>query len=366
MTKVFKEPIRILQIGMHNQIGGVETYLYNYYKNINKNKIQFDFINSYDSLCFEDDLKDMGANIYKVPNFKKNPIGFYRSIKKIIQHNNYQIVHINMLSAANILPVLAAKKSKAKHIIVHSHNNDTPTGFLRKALDKINKKVLLKNATDFFACSDLAGQWMFGNHKFTIIENAIDLTKFKPNKDIRKRIRKELKVEDKFVIGHIGRFSYQKNHEFLIDVFNEVQKKIKNAVLLLIGTGELEQKIKNKVNDLKLNDKVIFFGTTDKVNEYFNAMDLFVLPSRFEGFGIVAIEAQATKIKTILSTNVPASVNVSNLAEFLPISDYKIWSNHIKKYFKNSNKISEEQDFPKEYNIKYAAGLLEKKYTEMN
>ena len=117
-----KELIRVLQIGMHDEIGGVETYLMNYYRNIDRKRIQFDFINPYESLCFEDEIKKLGGKVYKIPNFKKNPIGFYNELKKIIKENNYKIVHINMLSAANILPVIAAKKCKVKHIILHSHN----------------------------------------------------------------------------------------------------------------------------------------------------------------------------------------------------------------------------------------------------
>ena len=236
--------IRVLQIGMHDKIGGVETYLMNYYRNINKNKIQFDFINCYDKLCFEDEIISLGGKIFKVPNFKKNPIGYYYKLKKIMKKNNYQIVHINMLSSANILPIIAAHRCHIKHIIVHSHNTDTPVGIIRKVLDKINKKILIKYATDFFSCSKLAGEWLYDGMKDSvIINNAIDLDKFKPNESIRKVIRKKLKFEKKFVIGHIGRFCYQKNQEFLIDVFEEVHRKNPDAVLVLVGDGTKKKKI---------------------------------------------------------------------------------------------------------------------------
>ncbi len=357
--------IRVLQIGMHDEIGGVETYLMNYYRNIDRTKIQFDFINPYNKLCFENEINELGGVIYKIPNFKKNPIGYYRKIKKIIKENNYQIVHINMLSSANILPVIATKKCKVRHIIVHSHNNNIPTGIIRRILDKVNKKVVLKYATDLFACSDLAGLWMFENQNFTLIENAIDLTNFKFSINIREKIRKELKVDDKFVIGHVGRFCYQKNHEFLIDVFNQVQKEIKNAVLILIGAGKLEEEIKKKVNDLNINNKVIFLGTTDKVNEYFNAMDLFVLPSRFEGLPVVGIEAQALNLKCFLSQNITKKAKMIDKTEFLPINDAKIWADSIKDYINNKNNENIEENFPKEYDIKYAAKKLEKIYEKM-
>ena len=145
--------IRVLIVGMHNKIGGIETFLMNYYRNIDKDKVQFDFINMYDKLCFEDEIKRLGGRIYKVPNVKKNPFGYYKKINNIIKENNYKIMYDNMLSAANILPIIIAKRNKVNTIIAHAHNTDTPKGMLRKILDKFNKKMLCKSATDFFAAS---------------------------------------------------------------------------------------------------------------------------------------------------------------------------------------------------------------------
>ena len=175
------EPIKVLIIGMHDKIGGVETFLMNYYRNMDRDKIQFDFISTYDKLCFEDEIKKLGGNVYKICSEKKNPIKYCTQLNKIIKINNYKIVHINMLSLANILPIIVSKFQKVKHIIIHSHNSNTPSGFFRKILNFINKPFAYF-ATDYFACSDLAPHWMFGKrilkkHNSKIIHNAIELDK---------------------------------------------------------------------------------------------------------------------------------------------------------------------------------------------
>ena len=240
MKKVSKKrdgkPVKILQIGMHDKIGGVETFLMNYYQNIDRDKYEISFINMYEQLCFSNEIKKNDGKIYNVCNVKRNPIKYYFELKKILTENKFDIVHINLLSLANILPILASKKANIKNIVLHSHNASTPKGIIRKILNKINRVFAIKNSTHLFACSKLAGEWMFGkNKKITIINNAVNFEKFSYNSNIREKIRKELKIEEKFVIGHIGRFSEQKNHTFLIDIFKKVAEKNDNAILHLIG-----------------------------------------------------------------------------------------------------------------------------------
>ena len=191
MKRAFNKPIRVLQIGMHDNIGGVETYLMNYYRNIDRTQIQFDFISIFDKLCFEDEILSLGGKVYKLPSEKSNPVKYFYNLVKIIKENNYQIVHINMLSAANILPILAAKKCNVKSIIVHSHNSNTPSGFLRKIMDKINRPFL-NLATNYWACSSKAGKWLFGNKKnIKIIHNAVNCEKFRYDEISRNEIRKQ-------------------------------------------------------------------------------------------------------------------------------------------------------------------------------
>lgn len=228
--------LRVLMIGMHDKIGGIETFIMNYFRNIDRNKIVFDFVNMYDELAFSDEIEDLGGKIYKVPNVKKNPIGYYRRLKNIMQDNHYKVVHINLMSAANVLPVSIAKKCNIQKIIVHSHNTDTPKGVLRKILNSINKKTVLKKANVFLACSNIAGKWLYeGKRDFKVINNAIDIESFRFEEKIRKELREKIGVQDELVIGHVGRFEEQKNHEFLIKIFYETLKIRPDARLLLIG-----------------------------------------------------------------------------------------------------------------------------------
>ncbi len=322
-------PMRIMHIGLYDSLGGIETCVMNYYRHINRDEIQFDFTNPYDKLCFSDEIENLGGKIYNVANFKKHPLKYYRELIKILP--NYKIVHIHMLSAANILPVLAAKTAKVPHIIVHSHNSDTPNGIIRKTLDNANRKILLKNATNFFACSNLAGKWLFGdNINFTVIPNAIDIKKFKFNPAVRKKIREDLRIDGKFVVGHVGRFSEQKNHAFLIDIFNEIHKEQPNSILMLIGSGELKDNIKEKVESLNLDDSVLFLGNKDNIHDYYQAMDVFVLPSLFEGLPIVGIEAQMSRLLCFFSNSITPEVKIANSASFLPSNESPMqWSKAI-------------------------------------
>lgn len=349
------KPIRILQIGMHDKIGGVETYLMNYYRNIDKSKIQFDFINPYTRLCFEDEIKALGGKIYRVANMKKNPLKYYRKIKKIIKENKYEIVHINLLSLANVLPILAAKNGGAQKIILHSHNASTPHGLLRKMLNKINKKIALRNSTNLFACSELAGRWMFGGDKdFTLINNAIDLDRFRYNENKRMKIRRKLNIEYKFVIGHIGRFSEQKNHIFLVEIFSEVVKKNDNVVLLLIGDGELKPKIKEKVKALNIERNVIFMNPVSNPEDYYQAMDIFILPSLFEGLPVVGIEVQASGTNCIFSNKITNELNLTEFCKFIDLNDKKetwckyILNSNFKKNAIDNTKLIENYDIKKE------------------
>ena len=356
---------RILQIGMHNKIGGVETFLMNYYRNIDKNKIQFDFINMFDKLCFEEEINSLGGKIFKVTNVKKNPIKYYNEIKKIIEKNKYEIVHINMLSMANILPVLAAKMAGTKHIIVHSHNTNTPQGIIRKILDKLNKNIVLNIATDLYACSKIAGIWMFGkNREFKVINNAVDVEKFRYDEKTRKIIRERLNLEDKFVIGHVGRFCEQKNHEYLIEIFKKINKKMKDTILLTIGEGELKNNIKEKVEKYGLKDKVIFLDPVKNVNEYLQAMDIFLLPSKFEGLPVVGVEAETSGLMVITSSTVSRELPILELSKYCSLDNINEWCEAIESNLPKRKDRSEDIE-KANYSIKKEAKKLEKMYENM-
>lgn len=310
--------IRVLHTGMTSNLGGIESYLINYYRKIDKSKIQFDFVNIEDDLCFSDEIKRNGGIIYNLVSYYKNPIKYIRSLKKIIEDNDYKIVHCNMNSAVMIFPLIAAKLAKAKVIIAHSHNSSSDKGRLKTVLHNINRYFIPFLANYYFACSVDAGKWFFSkkiiaSKRFKVINNAIDTNKFRYDDSIREKIRCELNIDsDTKVLGHVGRFSKQKNHNFLIDIFYEYNKKNNNSLLLLLGKGTLVKEVEDKVKNYGLEDKVLFVGTKDNVYDYMFAMDYFIFPSLYEGLGIVLVEAQATGLPVLTTDVIPDEAIVSD------------------------------------------------------
>lgn len=328
--------LRILQIGMSDNLGGIEMFLINFYRKLNKEKFQFDFINMYDNdLCFQNEIISSGGRVYKTSNEKKHPFKFRNELKEIIENNNYDIVHVHKNSLAFIGTLKMLKKCNVKVKIIHSHNTQSSRpNFLINILHNINKRRIKKYCDYFYACSEEAGYWMYPKDivksaRFTIIHNAIDLNKFKFNPVIRKRIRQELGIsDDTKVIGHIGRFTPQKNHKFLIDFYEEVYKKNKNSVLILIGTGPLYEEIKQKVKLLNLEKNVLLLGKKENVHDYYQAFDAFVLPSIYEGLGIVLIEAQASGLPCLTSDRVPSISKITDNIQYISLdSTISEWIN---------------------------------------
>lgn len=355
-------------IGMHGKIGGVETCLMNYYRNINRDIVQFDFINMYDKICFEDEIKQMGGNVYKVTNVKKNPFKYYRQLEEVIKKNKYDTIHVNMLSMANVVPIIVAKRLKIKNIIVHSHNSSTPHGLLRKVMNRVNKAIVINYATKLLACSKKAGEWMFGkNRKFEIVNNAIDIEKYTYNNEIRQRIRENLGIKDKFVIGNIARFSEQKNHDFLIEVFKEVTEIDSSAVLMLIGEGELKKQIKEKADKYNLLDKILFLDTVSNTNDYYQAMDVFVLTSLFEGLPVVGIEAQASGTSCVFSNTITRELELTKFTKFIGLDKTaNQWAKEIVD-LKNKGKNSiNDTELIKKYDIVNEAQKLLDMYYKMS
>lgn len=366
-----EEPIRIAQIIGKWLGGGVEAVVMNYYRNIDRTKIQFDFICDEDSTNIPyEEIEKLGGKVILIPPYQK-VLKYHRELKKILKDGNYKIVHshINTLS---VFSLFAAKCAGVPVRIAHSHSTTNKKEWKKNIL-KITLRPFTKLvATDYMACTEYAGRWMFGDEAFDdgkvyILNNAIDLDKFKYDEEIRKKLRKELKIpEDTVVIGHIGRFVAQKNHTQLIDIFNEYHKNNNNSVLMLIGQGPLMGEIKEKVNNLGLNDCVIFLGQKDNANEYYNAMDLFLFPSLYEGLGMVAIEAQVNGLPCVVSTGVPKVAKVSDNFEFVSLeSCIEEWISAIEKIDSCKRFNSDEFIEKSEYNIENECEKLEKIYLEM-
>lgn len=332
-----KEPIRVLQIVGLACNGGVEAVVLNYYRHMDKSKVQFDFVvHKNPAENFVAEVKKGGGRLYEVTPYNKNIFAFTHEIYRIIKDGNYDIVHSNMNSMSGF-PLFAAWLAGAKVRILHNHTTDTKTEGFRTILKRVLRPFAKMFANRYWACSNLAGEWMYGKKavqsgKITIIPNAIDLERFAFNPDKRKSLRQKLGLENKFVLGHIGRFVYQKNHSFLIDVFAEVARVKSEARLMLIGDGGLRKTIEEKVANLGLQDKVLFLGNRDDVADLYNVMDIFLLPSHYEGLPVVGVETQANGLKCLFSDKVTKECLLTDNVYFIGINQkVKDWVVEILK-----------------------------------
>lgn len=361
-----RKTIRILQIIPGGQVcGGIENFVMNYYRNIDRTKVQFDFLVHYNEKgYYDDEILKLGGKIYytNVRNDKKilKYIKFLYNLFK--EHKEYKIIHGHMPGLAPIYFGIA-KARGVKIRIAHSHVTDTEKTIKGRIL-----KVIIKNIKFFsniyFACSEEAGKFMFQKRKFIITKNAIDFDKFAFNEIKRENIRKKLEIEDSFVIGCVARFNQQKNHTFLLDIFSEILKIKKNSKLVLIGEGQLEKEIMQKANKLGIVDKIKFLGVIENVHDYYNAFDVFVLPSNFEGLGIVMIEAQVNGLQVFTSTAVPKEAEVSKLIKFIPLEkDAMYWAKKITSSDTKRKDVRKEIE-EKGYNIKKEVIALENKYLQ--
>ena len=315
--------------------GGVEATLMNYYKNIDRKKIQFDFICDSDSTDIPyDEIEALGGRVILCPPYQ-HVFKYINELKRIFKENNYKIVHSN-INALSVFPLFAAKMVGVPIRIAHSHSTSNKKEWKKNILKALLKPFSKTFATHYFACTEHAGRWLFGNKTFNsgkvfIVSNGIELDKYLFNAKVRKEKRKELKLKDSdIVIGHVGRFMKQKNHEFIVDLFSELHKKNKNYKLLLLGQGPLMGEIKEKVKLLHLNDSVIFSGQKADANNYYNAIDVFLFPSLYEGLGMVIVEAQTSGLTCFASTEVPRIAKVSKKISFLDLnSDLNVWIDSI-------------------------------------
>ena len=340
------KPIRILHILQRMEAGGTQALLMNIYRNIDRNKVQFDFLVEYpDKQFYDEEILKLGGKIY-YSNVRNdfNIFKFIKKLKKIIKENDYKIVHMHTYSIGYFC-LKAAKECEVPVRIAHSHNNETVHDF--KYLPKLfMQKIYTIYANYLFACSEEAGRYLFKNKDFKVLNNAIDSKKFIYNEDRRKEKRKELGLENSFVVGHVGRFHPQKNHKFLIEIFAKIKERKDNAKLLLIGTGDLENSIKKQVQKLNLQNDVLFLGNRTDVNDLYQAMDIFIFPSLFEGLGIVAIEAQASGTPIVCSNKLPLEIEISSIYKKLSLNETaEAWADEaIKLAGDNKSKQNLQQE----------------------
>lgn len=364
-------PIKVLQVMGIVESGGVEAVIMNYYRHIDKTEVQFDFVMHKGSNSdYIAEVKSMGAKVYEVTPYS-NPIRFIQEVYSIIKKENYQIVHSNM-NALSVFPLFAAYLAGVPVRILHNHSTDTKAEPLRTFVKNLLRPFARLFANQYWACSRLAGEWMYGKKavkegKVTIINNAIDLKKFSFDEKKRSKFRDELGLQDCFVIGHVGRFMKQKNHDFLVDIFAEISKKQENARLLLVGDGPLKTEIEDKVKAIGLEEKVIFTGVRSDVADLYNAMDVFVFPSLYEGLGMVAVEAQANGLPVISSTEVPKEAKISDAIKFEALSNTKsFWTKDILDCVNQRNIGSVDAEIShSEFDIRVEAKKLGKRYKKL-
>lgn len=363
--------IKILQFPIANSKGGITHYALDNWKWMDKSKFQCDFVTMSKQLDFADEILTTGSKIFYISCYaEQNEERFLNEFDKILSEG-YDVVHLHTKQWKSFLVEEICKKHGIPKIIVHSHSTgiDTLDPIKREwevqQHEEIKKKFSVNMATDFWACSKAAADFLFGEQiprdMIRIMPNAIDLRKFAYNQEIRSRYRREYGLENCLVIGHVGRFVYQKNHEFLIKVFYEVSKEICNARLVLLGEGELITKIQRQVEEYNLKNKVLFLGKRDDVNNWYQAMDVFCLPSRFEGLGIVLVEAQAAGLPCIVSLKVPNEAELSENIVRLPLS-IDDWMKQILKKNIVERKDNTEHLMKVGYEIKNQVKTIQKFY----
>ena len=338
-------------------LGGAETFLMKIYRNIDRSKYQMDFCVAAKEKCFYDDeIISMGGKIFHITPKSKGIIKNFKSIKDIVKNEKYEYVMRVSQHSLSALELLAAKLGGAKKLIFRSSNSNTGGNTINQMLHYVFRFISIKVPNVKIAPSTEAAIFMFGKrsvkkNKVIILHNAIPFEKYKFDENVRIEQRKELGIEDKFVIGHVGRLTKQKNHKFLLKIFKKVKEQEKNAILLLIGKGELKEEIEEIINNYGLKDSVKLLGVKDNVNELMMAMDVYAFPSLYEGLPNTVVEAQATDLKCVISNKITKEVNITENVKFLNIEDKDIdeWVKEILKVkdITNNKRINQYKNFEK-------------------
>lgn len=363
------EPIRVLNLFTIMNRGGAETMVMNYYRSIDRTKVQYDFmVHRQERGAYDDEIEALGGRIFRMPPIRPWTAGAYRKmVRKFYQeHPEYKIIHAHM-SELGYYDFLEAERAGVPVRICHAHNR--PYGIdLKSPIRWYYKTRMMPHITHMFMCGLESGQWLFGkknSEKFIQMNNAIDAKAYAFDESRRAQMRTELGLENRLVIGHVGRFDVQKNHAFLIDVFAEVHRRVPDSVLLLIGNdaGKVGQSIHGKVNSLGLDEAVCFLGVRSDVADLMQAMDVFLFPSLFEGLSVASMEAQASGLPTIISDGVPIECKKTDLVEVVPLSaDPEIWADKVLEMGKRPRENACEQIKAAGFDIEKSAEELQQFY----
>ena len=319
-----QQPIRVLHIVGAMYPGGMENFIMNLYRHIDREQIQFDFIvhlKKENDLCQE--IEELGGRVYLLPRLTRKPAENLREIQRLVKDNHYPVV-IRHTANALVAPQLLAAKKAGAVTICHSHNETDPQQLLHRA-----GRILMRRAADVrLACSEKAGRWMYGNQDFQIIHNAIDIDQFRYGAEKAVRIRREFHLEGRHLYGHIANFIASKNHEYLLKIYRAIVDLDPKAVCCCLGEGDLRPEIERQIQDLDLEEHVILTGIRKDVADFMSAMDVLIFPSRFEGLPLTLIEAQAAGLPSLISDTITSDVIVTEgIVEQLSIEeDPMIWA----------------------------------------
>lgn len=353
--------MRVLHVLNNLGTGGAENFVMNIYRQINRDKVQFDFlIRSDKNGSYVQEIKKMGGRVYLSPEFPKHFIRNYRYLKEFFSEhaNEYEAIHLHANSLIYVNPLYLAKKYSIPLRVIHSHSSSADN-FAAGIIHRFIKNFFALPVTNRFACSDYAGKWMFGYKEYTLIKNGIDISRFSFDISKRDELRKKLGFDGCRVYGHIGRFTDAKNHNFLIDVFSKIRDLDNNAVLLLIGNGERMETVRELVKTRNLNENVVFSGAVSNPEDYLSAMDVFLFPSLWEGFPVSLVEAQVNRIPCLISDRISGSVIINDNVTPLPIDDSELWANTA---VCQTDRLADYSPLLKRYDAKITSNELEMFY----
>ena len=364
------EKIKVAQMIGSVVEGGVESCVMNYYKAIDSTRVEFDFFVDRDSKINDrKQIEALGGKVIITPHYT-DIFRYISFVKRKFKENGYDIVHAEM-TTLNFIPLLIAKSADIKVRISHGHSTSNQKERIRNLIKNVLRPFSRWGANACFACSEKAGRWLYGDRyynsgKVTIINNAIELERFRFSMETRQRIREKLAISpETFVVGHIGRFCAQKNHAYLLSIFKGILEKRPDSLLLLVGEGDMMDETKALASSLGISDKVLFLGSQKRPEDFYNAMDVFALPSLYEGLPIVAIEAQTNGLPCFFSTEVTKEANLLDSTEYLTLDDPEEWKGKV-----SSVTFSEEERLKgysvmseTKYSIRKEAGKLLELYT---
>lgn len=362
-----EKKIKVAMVTNHFEITGIGTIMMNYCSELNKKKYDLTILagkpiaDKYRKECKKNEI-----HLIELPSRHGEPIKHYVALWKRLKAGNYDIVHDHGNSSMMAIELTIAKMVGVKNRIAHSHNSTCPNMKVHKILNPYFKRVYTKA----LACGQLAGDWLFGENEFEILPNGFQTENFKFSKENREMIRKGLGIKDQFVIGHIGRINEQKNHDYLLKVFEKIASRREDAILLIVGTGPDEKKVREQIENHRYQDRIILYGEANNPMAFYSAMDVFAFPSKFEGLPVVLLEAQISGLQCVVSDKITQEVDLGDV-KWRSIEQNPIqWADAVlelkqrteQERFECSKKCLESAQ---KYNIKHSVKQLDKIYIDL-